>query len=75
MNREELLEIVLGLQSWHGNIVKQLELVTEHDGEIRVDDGDGNQIKLEGDIAKGVKYGVIVALGLIKEFPLKITEN
>lgn len=77
MTRQELLETILLLKDWQENIVEQLTLVTENDGKIVVQSGrEGDKpITLDGDIAKGVKYGVIVALDLIKKFPVTITKD
>ena len=72
---QETIDLVMSLKDWHKNKVDQLEMVKENQGAIKFESKNGDQIELPEEHVTGFKYGIEVALSVLGEFPIKITEN
>jgi len=73
----QAIEAVLALKKWNQNIVRQLKMISEADKNqsFLVQGNDGRQIEIDQKDVKGLKLGVILALGMIEKFPVKIEAN
>jgi len=61
------------LQQWHANRTGQLRQIMEHkDADITVD---GITIAAGSDMAKGVRFGVGLALHLMGDLPFTVTKR
>lgn len=73
----ELARLILKAQEHHQRAIDQLQLVADQtDAGIKLGDGD-DAIVLEpgSDKSKGFRTGVLIAMQIIGEFPITITEN
>jgi hypothetical protein len=70
-------EAVFLLKEWNENIVRQLEIVAnaDKDTNFMVEDGEGNKIEIDKKDVKGLRFGAMLALDMIKKFPVTISQN
>lgn len=69
------LEAILALKKWNENIVGQLKMITEGQQDFKVKGSNGELIDVPKDYNKGIRFGVTIALDMIKDFPVQITEK
>ena len=72
---EQYLEIILQTNEWFDNKTKQLKLISENKDEskILIEGKDGEKIELPDELKKGFILGIITALDVFGDFPVKIT--
>lgn len=75
MTDQEVKEVIGQLQKWHANIVRQLTAAATSKSNIQLLGPDGKEIKLNQEQSKGIKNGLLIALDVIGEFPVTITET
>lgn len=68
---QEFVDFIKQLQEWHADQVAQLRLITENrTAHLKLGE---REIKADTDIAKGVRLGVLIALGKLGKLPLSVT--
>jgi hypothetical protein len=72
---EQYLEIILQTNKWFDNKKKQLKLISENKDESKflIEGKDGKKIELPDELKKGFILGIITALDVLGDFPVKIT--
>lgn len=72
---EQYLEIILQTNKWFDNKTKQLKLISENKDESKflIEGKDGEKIELPDELKKGFILGIITALDVFGDFPVKIT--
>lgn len=72
---EQCLEIILQTNEWFDNKTKQLKLISENKDESKflIEGKDGEKIELPDELKKGFILGIITALDVFGDFPVKIT--
>ena len=73
----DLARMIMMAQEHHQRAIDQLQLIVDKtDAGIKLGDGENAIVFEKGtDKCKGFRVGVQIALQIIGEFPLKITEN
>lgn len=67
----EFIGVIKQLQSWHESQVAQLKLITENrTAELKLGD---LTVAAESDIAKGIRFGVLIALDRLGKLPFSVT--
>lgn len=69
------LEAILALKQWNENIVGQLEMITEGQENFKIQGEGGELIDIPKKHNKGIRIGVRIALDMIKDFPVQISEK
>lgn len=72
---EQYQEIILQTNEWFDNKTKQLKLISENKDESKflIEGKDGEKIELPDELKKGFILGIITALDVFGDFPVKIT--
>jgi hypothetical protein len=72
---EQYLEIILQTKEWFDNKTKQLKIISENKDESKFlfKGEDGEKIELPDELKKGFILGIITALDVLGDFPVKIT--
>jgi hypothetical protein len=72
---EQYVEIILQTNKWFDNKTKQLKLISENKDESKflIEGKDGEKIELPDELKKGFILGIITALDVFGDFPVKIT--
>ncbi|MEZ7494491.1 hypothetical protein QO206_03275 [Leeuwenhoekiella aequorea] len=71
----ELIQGLLLTKKWNDNIVKQLKMITEGKQNFKVVNERGDLIDVPQDYNKGIRFGVTIALNMIKEFPVQMSNE
>lgn len=67
----EFIGVIKQLQSWHESQVAQLKLITENrTAELKLGD---LTVAADSDIAKGIRFGVLIALDRLGKLPFSVT--
>ena len=73
VDNEELIEFIQKLQLWHGHKTEQLQQIVDHkDAAIEIGD---MTIPAESQMAKGIRIGVRLSLGMLGELPFSLQEK
>lgn len=77
MTDKQTEQLLKELRQWHSQVLAQLQQISDvgEDTGIIVQGDGGTEVKLTGDIKKGVIMGMHLAIDLIGKFPIKITRN
>jgi hypothetical protein len=76
MDEEQLIEMIIQTKEWYDKKVAQLEQVANtRDYKIKFQGEDGNQEELPEEHSKGFYLGVLTALEILGEFPIKISNQ
>ena len=66
-------EIFEGLKKWYDHSTKQMKMLRDSDpseGKVTLQHTDGNSTEISGDVLKGLKLGMGLALEIIGPFPI-----
>lgn len=78
-SEDQLLEALLLTREWNKNIVDQLNMIINADEDtnfmVESESGTEGRIPVDKKDIKGLKYGIIIAKGMIEKFPVKISNN
>lgn len=71
------IEIILALKEWHRNAVEQLRSITNapEGTNFKAMNIEGEVVDIPKKYMPGIKIGVSIALDLIDQFPITITET
>lgn len=69
---DDLNQFVKLLTRWHTQKIKVLEHILKLEGGIEMQVGDDEVLKLEGDVLKGVKAGIQLALMEMGKLPFAV---
>jgi hypothetical protein len=74
---EKYLEIILQTNKWFENKTKQLKFISENKdaSKILIEGENGEKIELPDELKKGFILGIITALDVLGDFPIKITKT
>lgn len=75
MTNQEVKEVIENLQKWHENIVGQLRLAATSEGNIKLLSKTGEPILLNQEQSKCIKNGLLIAIDIIGDFPVTVTET
>jgi hypothetical protein len=69
---QQLNEFLQKLLDWHGERVESLQLILDHkDARLKIGD---KEIEPDSDIAKGIRFGVGIALDTLGKLPFSVDE-
>lgn len=75
MTDKEVKDVIVQLEKWHANIVRQLKLAANSQENIQLLSKHGEPINLNQEQSKGVKNGLLIAIDVIGKFPITVTET
>lgn len=80
MSKEDnLIEMIMQTEKWFENKTNQLKLLSQADKETEIivkgKSEDDSGVKVQPEDLKGFKIGIAIALEVIGEFPIKITQS